>query len=133
MPDKCIPILKIQARVKASFIADCGDKLATGYTPSGGAGDVAGIIYGAGISWADLAPKHFFIPSADDPAELPGVLDLARMRPTSRPLKRYLPGELRRFCSRLRGRGGTDADEAAFIGALNARLERSADTANRGS
>lgn len=97
------------------------------------AGDVAGRIYGAGISWVDLAPKHFFIPFADDPAELPGVLDLARMRPTTRPLKRYLPGELRRFCSRLRARGGTDADEAAFIGALNARLERSADTANRGS
>lgn len=87
------------------------------------AGEVAGKLYRAGLSWADLAPKHFFIP--DDPGDgLPGVLDLARMRPVRCPRSFYLPKQLRRFCARLRACGGTEADEAAFLEALNAQLER---------
>ena len=94
-------------------------------------GDLAGRILGAGLSWPDMAPKHFFIPLDDVGAELPGVLDLPRMRRTYRPLRWRLPRQLRRFCSRLRARGGTDADEAAFLDALNARLEQSASTSNQ--
>lgn len=80
-------------------------------------GRTARKLYEAGLSWPDLAPKHFFL-SQDGDTQPTGVLDLARMRPTRRALKRYLPKQVARFCGKLRLRGGADADERTFLDAL---------------
>lgn len=77
------------------------------------AGAVAAKLYHAGLSWPDMAPKHFILHDA-----AAGILDLARLRPTNRSLKRYVPKQVGRFCARLRSRGGSDDDIAAFLDAL---------------
>ena len=82
------------------------------------AGAVAGRLYGAGLSWPDLVPKHFFL--EDDLAEgTTGVLDLARMRPTRLPRRTYIPRQVRRFCGALLADAGNEADQAAFLEALD--------------
>ena len=78
------------------------------------AGSVAGRLYAAGMSWADLAPKHFLIAG-----QTAGILDLARMRATRRFRSFYMAKQLRRFGIHLRRRGGSDDDVAVFLNAVD--------------
>ncbi len=84
------------------------------------AGEIAGKLYAARLSWPDLAPKHLFIPQS--PAEQPGVLDLARMHPACRPRCLYMPKQIRRFCNKFRQRGGSDAEQKLFTDSLCEQL-----------
>ncbi len=77
-------------------------------------GRTARKLYQANLSWPDIVPKHFVLHDGQA-----GVLDLARMKPTRRPLKSFMPKQIARFCKRLAENGGTQADEAAFMEALN--------------
>ena len=77
-------------------------------------GRTARKLYQANLSWPDILPKHFMLHDGQA-----GVLDLARMKPTRRPLKSFMPKQIGRFCKRLAKNGGTQADEAAFMEALN--------------
>lgn len=77
-------------------------------------GATAKKLYQANLSWPDIVPKHFVLHDGQA-----GVLDLARMKPTHRPLKSFLPRQIGRFCKRLSEHGGTQVDEAAFLEALN--------------
>lgn len=70
-------------------------------------------LYEAGLSWPDLAPKHFLIENG-----LAGVLDLARMRKTAMPLRTYMPRQVERFLARLRGWGGGEEDVRTFLDAM---------------
>jgi len=77
------------------------------------AGALAAKLYRARLSWPDLAPKHFILDG-----DAVGILDLARMRRTVRPRWTYMPKQVRRFCLRLRARGGSEADRNAFLTSL---------------
>ncbi len=77
------------------------------------AGAVAAKLCRAGLAWPDMAPKHFIING-----DTVGILDLARMRRTRRPMKWFMPKQVRRFCQRFRNRGGSDDDLKTFLDAL---------------
>jgi len=72
-------------------------------------GHLARKLYEAGLSWPDLAPKHFLI--ADGSA---GVIDLARMYQARRRPRSYMPQQVQRFCVKLRACGASDEEAAAF-------------------
>ncbi len=78
------------------------------------AGEVAAKLYRAGLAWPDIAPKHFIVNG-----DAVGILDLARMRRTRRPVKWFMPKQVRRFCDRLGNRGGSEDDIKTFLDALN--------------
>ncbi len=77
------------------------------------AGAVAAKLYRAGLSWPDMAPKHFII-NGDEV----GILDLARMRRTRRPAEWFMPKQVRRFSNRLISRNGSEDDLKNFLDAL---------------
>ena len=78
---------------------------------------LAARLYAAGLSWPDVAPKHFFLP--EDPASgSVGVLDLARMRPSRLPRRLYMPKQIGRFCHRLRACGVSEEEVKAFLIAM---------------
>jgi hypothetical protein len=83
-------------------------------------GAVAGRLYGAGLSWPDISPKHFYL-CEDLAPETTGVLDLARMRPASVPRALYMPRQLRKFFRRLRACNGGQADQETFLAGLGRR------------
>ncbi|MDY7010351.1 MAG: lipopolysaccharide kinase InaA family protein [Planctomycetota bacterium] len=77
------------------------------------AGAVAAKLFSAGLSWPDIAPKHFIIDG-----DTVGILDLARMRKTNSPVKFFIPKQVRRFGDRFRSRGGSEDDLKIFLNAL---------------
>ena len=85
------------------------------------AGRSAGRLYRAGLSWPDIAPKHFFV-DAGVIDSLAGILDLARMREARLAKCLYMPKQIGRFISKLRARGGSDADEQAFMEGFGAQV-----------
>ena len=76
-------------------------------------GQIAKLLYEAGLSWPDLRPKHFILAEKGM-----GVLDLARMRPTKRPRRCYMPKQVGRFLKALTDCGGNAADRNAFLYAI---------------
>lgn len=80
------------------------------------AGAAASKLFRAGLTWPDIAPKHFIING-----DAVGILDLARMRKTRLPAKWFMPKQVRRFCNRLRSRGGNEDDIKTFLDALSRR------------
>ncbi|MCK4623982.1 MAG: phosphotransferase [Phycisphaerae bacterium] len=77
------------------------------------AGAVAAKLFRAGLCWPDMVPKHFIIDG-----DTVGILDLARMRKTARPVERFMPKQVRRFSDRLNKRGGNADDLKNFLDAL---------------
>jgi len=73
-------------------------------------------LYAAGLTWPDVAPKHFFLDG-----ERIGVLDLARMRVARRPRVMYVPKQVHRFCARLRACGAAEEEVLAVLAAMSAR------------
>ncbi|MHC4982261.1 MAG: lipopolysaccharide kinase InaA family protein [Planctomycetota bacterium] len=85
-------------------------------------GSQVGRLYGAGLSWPDLQPKHVYI---DDNASV-GLLDLERLRPSGRWARR-MREQVRRFTEALRG--GADEEEIrTFDGALGSALKSRGET-----
>ena len=78
------------------------------------AGAVAAKLFRAGLCWPDMVPKHLIIDG-----ETVGILDLARMRKTARPVEKFMPKQVRRFSDRLNKRGGNDDDLKNFLDAIS--------------